>query len=78
METKQTEKIMYIENKNITAVEWLIRQQKHNKFFDIEIIEQAKALEKLQIKNAWKADSYLSREDDDSRSEQYYNKTYNK
>jgi hypothetical protein len=33
-----------------TAVEWLVSQQKHNKLFDIEIIEQAKQMEKEQIK----------------------------
>lgn len=37
-----------MENKSITAVEWLIRQQKHNKFFDIEIIEKAIQMEKEQ------------------------------
>jgi hypothetical protein len=31
-----------------TAVEWLISQQKHNQFFDIETIEQAKEIEKQQ------------------------------
>ena len=31
-----------------TAVEWLISQQKHNKLFDIETIEQAKEMEKEQ------------------------------
>ena len=31
-----------------TAVEWLISKQKHNKFFDDEIIEQAKQIELAQ------------------------------
>lgn len=45
---RKPEKTIYIENKYITAVQWLIRQQKHNKFFDIETIEQALAMEKKQ------------------------------
>jgi len=32
-------------NKQQTAVEWLISQQKHNQLFDIETIEQAKEME---------------------------------
>ena len=32
-----------------TAVEWLISQQKHNKLFDIETIEQAKQMEDEQM-----------------------------
>ncbi len=31
-----------------TAVEWLISQQKHNKYFDDETIEQAKQMEEEQ------------------------------
>jgi hypothetical protein len=37
--------------KRQTAVEWLISQQKHNQLFDIEIIEQAKEMEKYQMCN---------------------------
>jgi len=33
----------------MTAVEWLISKQKHNKFFDVETIEIAKEKEKQQI-----------------------------
>ena len=33
---------------NMTAVEWLVSQQKHNKFFYDETIEQAKQMEKEQ------------------------------
>ncbi len=36
-----------MENKQ-TAVEWLISQQKHNKYFDDETIEQAKQMDKEQ------------------------------
>jgi hypothetical protein len=39
--------------KQQTAVEWLISQQKHNQFFDIETIEQAKEMEKERIKDAF-------------------------
>ena len=35
--------------KKQTAVEWLISQQKHNKFFNDEIIEQAKEMNKDNI-----------------------------
>jgi chloramphenicol O-acetyltransferase len=37
--------------KQQTAVEWLVSQQKHNQFFDIETIEQAKEMEKQQAQN---------------------------
>jgi hypothetical protein len=45
------EKIEHIvdPNKMITAVNWLISKQKHNKFFDIETIEEAREMEKYQI-----------------------------
>ena len=56
-----------------TAVEWLISQQKHGKFFNDEIIEQAKEMEKEQIIDAWIAtDNELQR----LAAEQYYNETY--
>jgi hypothetical protein len=78
MENKQTEKIIYIENKNITAVQWLIRQQKHNKFFDIETIEQAKQMEKEQIKDAYSNGVVRHLHNKTILSEEYYNKTYGK
>jgi hypothetical protein len=40
-------------NKKQTAVDWLVSQQKHNQFFDIETIEIAKEMEKEQIKIGW-------------------------
>jgi hypothetical protein len=58
-----------------TAVEWLISQQKHNKFYDIETIEQAKQMEKEQIINAY----YQGDADSDNihvDAEQYYNETF--
>ena len=63
-----------------TAVEWLISQQKHNKFYDIETIEQAKEMEKEQIIESYcngcadiiKDENIFPRE----TSEQYYNETF--
>lgn len=52
-----------------TAVEWLISQQKHNQLFNIETIEQAKAMEKEQIIDA--RDALFN-----GTPEQYYNETF--
>jgi hypothetical protein len=66
--------------KQQTAVEWLAQQINTAKwkFSDItdrnEIIQQAKEMEKEQIKNAWIAtDNELQR----IAAEEYYNRTYN-
>jgi hypothetical protein len=40
-------------NEKQTAVQWLVSQQKHNQFFDIETIEIAKEMEKEQIVKAF-------------------------
>jgi hypothetical protein len=60
-----------------TAVEWLIEQLKENNMltFDewTELFEQAKAMEKKQIKDAWI--NSLTTADYHS-SEQYYNETF--
>lgn len=77
-----------------TAVEWLVSQQKHNKLFDIETIEQAKAMEREQIIDSYSReqiiDSYsfgYANGFDDANlpipiriddSEQYYNETFKK
>jgi hypothetical protein len=62
-------------NKKQTAVQWLISQQKHNQFFDIETIEIAKEMEKEQIEEAYKyARAHWSRED--GNAERYYKETY--
>jgi hypothetical protein len=61
-----------------TAVEWLVEKMTQQDFIAIptpEWIEQAKAMEKEQIKNAWI--NSLTTADYHS-SEQYYNKTYEK
>jgi hypothetical protein len=65
-------------NEKQTAVEWLVSQQKHNQFFDIETIEQAKEMEKRQIKNAFingYLDSYNA-QNNINADEIFYNKTY--
>ena len=54
-----------------TAVEWLISQQKHNQLFDIETIEQAKAMEKEQIIEAWNTGTYAY-----NNGQEYYTETY--
>jgi hypothetical protein len=64
----------------MTAVEWLLNkiESKNGKEFSsyyTEFIEQAKAMEKEQIKDAWIAtDNELQR----LAAEQYYNETYGK
>jgi hypothetical protein len=59
-----------------TAVEWLIENIAYIPMgFEIDIIEQAKAMEKEQIKDAWIArDNELQK----LAAEQYYNEAYNK
>ena len=60
-----------------TAVEWLIEQLKENNMltFDewTELVEQAKAMEEQQIKNAWL--NSLTKGDFNS-AEEYYNETF--
>ena len=63
-----------MQNKKITAVEWL-NQMLVSKgiFFEYELYQQAKAMEKKQIKDAYIGYSY----DLFNRGgEQYYNETY--
>ena len=69
------------ENKNQTAVEWLVEKLQNNEDISKEspyinsLLRQAKAMEKEQIINAWIAtDNELQR----ISAEQYYNETYNK
>ena len=59
-----------------TAVEWLLENIAYIPMgFEIDIIKQAKAMEKEQIKDAWIAtDNELQR----LAAEQYYNETYAK
>jgi hypothetical protein len=62
--------------KQQTAVEWLLENIAYMPMgFEIDIIEQAKAMEKEQIKDAWIArDNELQR----LAAEQYYNETFKK
>lgn len=67
-----------MENKNLTAVEWLIEFiQDHCIRIDEKVIEQAKSIEKEQIKNAFD-DSELHNTGNDNCSEIYYNEIYKK
>ena len=56
-----------------TAVEWLFEQYVNKSIITIEDIEQAKAMEKEQIKNAWL--NSLTKGDFNSADE-YYNQTF--
>jgi hypothetical protein len=65
-------------NEKQTAVEWLVSQQKHNQFFDIETIEQAKEMEKRQIKNGF-INGYLNSynaQNNINADEIFYEQTY--
>jgi len=72
--------------KNTTAVEWLVNQVNsdclNSTFIKTELIEQAKAMEKEQIQEAFIEGGvqYISNIGDDipPKAEDYYNKTYNK
>jgi hypothetical protein len=58
----------------MTAVEWLCEQYYLKQ--DIEIVKQAKEMEKQQIKDAyWEG---CSNWDSDKDAEEYYNETFNK
>jgi hypothetical protein len=56
-----------------TAVEWLIEQIRNEKYIEDVDFEQAKEMEKEQIKNAWL--NSLTKGDFNS-AEEYYNETY--
>ena len=69
-----------------TAVEWLFNKIYQDPYNDIsdkewfELLEQAKAMEKEQIEEAYQAgdgDAY-NLEETKTWAEQYYNETYNK
>jgi hypothetical protein len=73
---KNPQNTFYIENKNITAVQWLIRQQKHNKYFDDETIEKAIEMENRQSHyyyNQGVKDDYFIGYDEFIK---YHNETY--
>ena len=60
--------------KETLAVEWLVEQMKLDELFNADyFIEQAKEMEKIQIKNAWL--NSLTKGDFNSADE-YYNETF--
>lgn len=71
--------------KQLTAVEFLEEalhgfiHPEHGKDF-LPILEQAKAMEKIQIRNAWLVDGYTDISDNEwmKEFEEYYNETFNK
>lgn len=64
-----------MKNKNLTAVDWLVEQFNLQAY--IPHIQQAKQMEKEQIKNAFD-DSELHNTGNENCSEIYYNYIYNK
>ena len=58
-----------------SSIDWLIEQVKKEHPFWTDIFEQAKAMHKEEIKNAWI--NSLTKGDYHS-SEEYYNETFNK
>ena len=63
-------------NDKQTAVEWLVSQQKHNQFFDIETIEIAKEMEKEQHSITWENTKSAMEVYKWESFQQYFNKTY--
>ena len=66
--------------KKQTAVEWLIEQFEKDGYLGLQRIEQAKAMEKEQIIDAWDKgyDNQCPIIDEENCGEQYYNETFNK
>jgi len=73
-----------MENKSLTAVEWLIDWLMDNPITSdgyIEAMMKAKQMEKEQIMNAWLSsdtDSMYEPKQLHEQAEQYYNETYKK
>lgn len=70
-------------HKNLTAVEWLVDQliPKAMVTYDTttyNAVQQAKAMEKEQIKKAYISGDLMEGRANLSDAEQYYNQTYNK
>lgn len=71
-----------IKNMNKTAVEWLVEEFKDTILKEygegrfLELVEQAKEMEKEQIINAWKNGDAEFDKAADSLSELYYNETF--
>lgn len=68
-------------NKELTAVDWLVKQVNsdclNSTFIRPELIKEAKAMEKEQIINAFIDGDFMST-GMDKDAEIYYNETYNK
>jgi hypothetical protein len=68
-----------------SSIEWLISQQKHNKLFDIETIEQAKAMHKEEIIDAFEKGCDIGHDigsnhdyhEGHNQGYDYYNETFN-
>jgi hypothetical protein len=64
-------------DKKQTAVEWLIDWMGKTQYFIgndfLQAVNEAKAMEKEQIKDAYQSDRFPCSEED---AEQYYNETY--
>ena len=63
-----------------TAVEWLLDWMGKNQYFIgndlLQAVEQAKEMEKEQIKNAYRTGDYDVIDNPDREAEQYYNETF--
>jgi hypothetical protein len=62
-----------------TAVEWLVNNLKQNHGIDLTLyseFEQAKEMEKQQIKNAYYTGGDDVEDNRDREAEQYYNETF--
>ena len=67
-----------MENKTITAVEWLIKEFRKNRIvIPMQIEQQAKEMEKQQIINCYNQ-SWHFRDKPYETAEKYYNETFGK
>lgn len=68
--------------KELTAVEWLVEQVNsdclNSTFIRPEVIDKAKEMEKMQIRNAWLVDGYTDISDNEwmKEFEEYYNERF--
>jgi hypothetical protein len=60
----------------MTAVECLIQQLRNGKELNDNLIQQAKEMEKEQIKDAFNIEIYEGEDDNFRNAEQYYNETF--
>ena len=63
-------------NKMVTAVEWLFNNYVDKGVITIQAIEQAKAMEKEQIMDAFDTAYSFNHNVSDPSAQEYYNKTY--